>query len=32
MRRSKMNLRQTILEYLLLTAATLILVTGVYLF
>ncbi len=32
MRFSKMSLRQTVLEYLLLTAATLILVTGVYLF
>ncbi len=32
MRHSKMSLRQTVSEYLLLTAATFILVTGVYLF
>lgn len=32
MRPSKMHLRQIVMEYLLLTAATLILVTGVYLF
>lgn len=32
MRHSKMSLRQTVSEYLLLTAATFILVTGIYLF